>query len=149
MEAMLLYLLGQRLSYGSFITSLWFSQMRDLSSIHPPRLSSRGTGRGLIAAQHSAQRGFFLSPFTPSQLSLSLWGRNLIRGKYHQSLWTPATTTPPTCCLLLGSKPGRSMQTHSVVGYAYRILPAWGEGVMLQRWKEGLASIYTVLLYRR
>lgn len=45
MEAMLLYLLGQRLSYGSFITSLWFSQMRDLSSIHPPRLSSRGTGR--------------------------------------------------------------------------------------------------------
>lgn len=25
----------------------------------------------------------FLSPFTPSQLSL--WGRNLIRGKYHQS----------------------------------------------------------------
>ena len=40
----------------------------------------------------------FLSALTPSQLSL--WGRNLIRGKYHQSWWTLATTTPPTCCLL-------------------------------------------------
>lgn len=45
MEAQLLYLLRRRLSYGSFITSLCLSQMREPSSIHPPRLSSGGTGR--------------------------------------------------------------------------------------------------------
>lgn len=69
----------------------------------------------------------FLSPLTPSQLAL--WGRNLIRGKYHQSWWTLATTTPPTCCLLFsGSKPGEIDANSFCGGYTSCVFASMVQG---------------------
>lgn len=115
MQALVLCLSVWRLRYGSFITSPQFSQMRDPSSIHPPQRSSWGKGsEDWLLHSTLFREVFYLFSVPPSSFSPSLWGRNLIRGKYHQSWWMLATTTPPTCCLLLCSMPGRSMQTHSV-----------------------------------
>lgn len=90
----------------------------------------------------------FLSPLTPSQLAL--WGRNLIRGKYHQSWWALATTTPPTCCLLFsGSKPGEIDANSFCGGYTSCVFASMVQGELREcdcrGGREGRVPLFTFL----